>query len=217
MLPGPLHGHHSRPGTPEQKTWSTFPPKQCCGAGPILTGSGLFSAGSSSYKKWPFNHTFFLQHPTFLTRKKSFIFKNLYNLLLKVSSFEKNKYNNCKYSEPPVEGGSTAGGECYCQRDQLFPPPTHFFGEPSFHRDGNAQGDPCSVPRDSLGKPSSLVSGYTNADGGAQILTKIIDLFRDTVPKSCFTKYIRPSIMQNLIISTKKRQSIEVNHNRFVQ
>ena len=97
-----------------------------------------------------------------------------------------------------------------------FPPP-HFFGEPSFHRDGNAQGDLCTVPRDSLGKPSSLVSGYTNADGGAQILTKIIDLFRDTVPKSCFTKYIRPSIMQNVIISTKKRQSIEVNHNRFVQ
>ena len=106
------------------RTWSTFPTKQCCGAGSILTGSGLFSAGSSSYKKWPFNHTFFLQHPTFLTRKKSFIFKNLYNLLLKVSSFEKNKYNNCKYSDPPVEGGSTAGGECYCQRDQLFPPHT---------------------------------------------------------------------------------------------
>ena len=48
----------------------------------------------------------------------------LYNLLSKVSSFEKNKYNNFKYSEPPVEGGSTAGGECYCQRDQLFPPHT---------------------------------------------------------------------------------------------
>ena len=41
------------------RTWSTFPTKQCCGAGSILTGSGLFSAGSSSYKKWPFNHTFF--------------------------------------------------------------------------------------------------------------------------------------------------------------